>query len=311
MEGPGDAVRRSAVFGDADLPKLFQFADSAAVSRQQYTLHSARRQLVLLVAAAAFSALPWRLTARHIDFFALLSALLYVAALVFVWQAARHRHKVHWQLHRTAAEFLRSQCWSYAVCGAPFDSGAPDPEGLFAVKANDVLGRLRAIGWRDPRPPGTSFADPDLVTRSMRELRAKALTVRREVYVRDRVMEQRDWYHRRAQESRRAALLWSAVTVSATVAALAGALANAFEWGTSMDVVGLASAAAASSVAWTELRQYQPLVAAHSLVAQELSGMAVTLAKVTSPQGWAAEVETAEAVISPDHTAWLARHGGR
>lgn len=304
----GSGLRRSAMFGDLDLPGLFHFADRAAVSRQRVTVEWVRRQLFLLVAAAAFSALPWRLHAGHVDLLALVSAAAYVGALWFVWQMSRHHHKVNWQLHRSAAELLRSQCWRYAVCGAPFERDAPDPDGLFEVRLNEGLHQLRAIGWRDPRPPESPAMDRELITSTMRELRGKAFPVRRDVYVRDRVMQQRDWYHLRSAQSRRSAAVWQALAAVGTLAALGAASARAFEWGMSVDLVGLASSAAAASVAWSELRQYQPLVAAHALVAQELSGMAVTMDRVVTEDRWAEEVAAAEDAISPEHTAWLARH---
>ncbi|WP_433888726.1 DUF4231 domain-containing protein [Streptomyces sp. CA-111067] len=308
MRARDQGSQRSAAFGDADLPRLFHWADGAAVTRQRLTVEWVRRQLVLLVAAAAFSALPWRTHIGHVDLLALVSAAAYVGALWFGWQMSRHHHKVNWQLHRSAAELLRSQCWRYAVHGAPFGPDAADPDALFEVRVNEGLHQMRAIGWRDPRPPGTSALERELITPTMRALRGTPFSVRRDVYVRDRVMEQRDWYHRRAQQSRRAAAMWQALAALGTVGALLAAGAKAFRWGDSMDLVGLASAAAAASVAWSELRQYQPLVAAHSLVAQELSAMAVTLEKVVAEPQWADEVAAAEDAISPEHTAWLARH---
>jgi hypothetical protein len=211
-------------------------------------------------------------------------------------------------LHRSAAELLRSHCWRYAVCGAPCGISEADPHGLFEVRVNEGLNQLRGIGWRDPRSGEPLPQVGGLITTPMRELRGKPFTVRQEVYVRDRVREQRGWYLGRSAESRRAAWWWQALASVSTAAAIAATAAKAFEWGGSVDLVGLASSAAAASVAWSELRQYQPLVAAHALVAQELSTMEITMDKVTTEQLWAAEVGAAEAAISPEHTAWLARH---
>ncbi|MEW2521734.1 DUF4231 domain-containing protein [Actinacidiphila alni] len=308
MGESGSGLRRSAVFGDGDLPGLFHFADRAAVSRQRFTVEWVRRQLVLLVAAAACSALPWRPRTGPVDPLALVSAAAYVGALWFGWQMSRHHHKVNWQLHRSAAELLRSQCWRYAVCGAPFERGVLDPDALFEVRLNESLHKLRDVGWRDPRQPEAPAAERELITPAMRALRAKPFAARRDIYVRDRVMQQRDWYHRRSAQSRRSAAVWQALAAIGTVVALAAAAARAFDWGMSMDLVGLASSAAAASVAWSELRQYQPLVAAHTLVAQELAAMTVAMERVVTEDRWGEEVAAAEDTISPEHTAWLARH---
>jgi hypothetical protein len=296
-----------AGFGNSDLPLLFHRDDKAAVERQRAAVEWAGRQLVFLVVAAACSALPWRLRIGPVDLLALVSAGAYVGTLWFTWQIARHDHKANWQLHRSAAELLRSQCWRYAVCGAPFGSDIADPDGVFEVRLTESLNRLRSIGWPDPRLPRPGQVR-DLITPAMRELRSKPFAVRRGVYVRDRLIEQRDWYHRRAAESRRASARWQALAVAGTIAALCAAAAKTYGWGTSVDLVGLASSAAASCVAWSELRQYRPLVVAHAEVAQELGSLAAVMGKTVVEARWAAQVDTAEEAISPERTAWLTRH---
>ncbi len=303
-------VNPSTVFRNDDLPRLFGYADTAAVRRRESAGYWVKRQLALLIAAAAGSAVPWRLPVGHVDLIALASACAYAGTLWFGWRAGRHNDRGKWQLHRSAAELLRSQCWRYAVCGAPFDRSVPDPDALFAARLTDGLHQLRALGWRDPGRSGPAGRQHELITPAMRALRGKPFAVRQEVYVRDRVREQRDWYHRRAAQARRALARWQALTAVGTVAALAFAAAKAYEWGSSMDLAGLASSVAAAGVAWSELRQYHPLIAAHATVAQELSTMAVTLDATAAESRWAAGVASAEEAISPEHTAWLARHNG-
>ena len=300
----------SVQFGNADLPRLFHDTDGAAVSRQNDTLKWVRRQLTMLLLAAACSALPWRLPVGQVDLLALATAIGYIGALWCAWQAARHRHRAKWQLHRSAAEFLRSQCWRYAVHGAPFGPEVADPDGVFAFRLTESLEQLRAVGWQDPGTSGVPEPAQNLITPAMRALRGKPFAVRREIYVRDRLLEQRSWYQRRSGESRRSLALWQTLSALSTAAAVAAAVAKILEWGSSMDLAGLASSIAASIVAWSEVRQYHPLIAAHARVAQELSAMEVTLRNETTEERWVADVESAEEAISPERTAWLTRHSG-
>ncbi|MDI5967850.1 DUF4231 domain-containing protein [Streptomyces sp. SL13] len=309
MRDPRADEPSSTEFRNADLPRLFHDTDRAAVSRQKDALRWVRRQLAMLLIAAGCSALPWRLPVGRVDLLALASAAGYVGALWYAWQAARYRHRAKWQLHRSAAELLRSQCWRYAVGGAPFGPGVADPDSAFAFRITESLTQLRAAGWQAPVEAADPVPAPEMITPAMRALRDKPFTVRRGVYVRDRLMEQRDWYRRRSGESRRSLALWQALSTLSTAVALAAAAAKIFEWGSSMDLAGLASSIAASGVAWSEVRQYRPLIAAHARVAQELSAMEVTLRKETAEARWAAGVESAEEAISPERTAWLTRHG--
>lgn len=305
---PGDEPS-STEFRYADLPGLFQLTDRAAVSRQKDTLKWIRRQLAMLLLAATCSALPWRLPVGSVDLLALASAAGYVGALWYSWQATRYHHRAKWQLHRTAAELLRSQCWRYAVRGAPFGPEVVDPEGVFVFRLSKSLEQLRAAGWQAPVAETAPDPARDLITPAMRALRGKPLAVRREVYVRDRLMEQRNWYHRRSGESRRSLAWWQTLSTLSTAIALAAAAARIFGWGSELDLAGLASSIAASAVAWSEVRQYSPLITAHARVAQELSAMEVTLRRQTAESRWAADVENAEEAISPERTAWLTRHG--
>ncbi len=306
----GTSTQRQSLSGEPDLPSLFRRTDAAAIRYQRATLVWLRNQVSLLVLAAICAGAPGRLPVGPVDLPSLVSAAAYIAALWYTWLTAHHRPKDNWQLQRSAAELVRSHCWRYAVRGAPYGADARDPDGAFEASVHDGLQQLETIGWREPPGDGSAGRPSPLITTAMRQLRAKPYPVRRETYIQERVQEQQDWYRRRSSESRRAGLLWQFVTVLGTLAALAAAIAKALEWGTSMDLAGMASAAAAASVAWSEVRQYQPLVAAHALVAQELGTRVFALHHVSSESVWAANVEAVEEIISPDHTAWLARHRG-
>ncbi len=109
--------------------------------------------------------------------------LAYLGVLFTTFLASHRKAKSHWQLNRSAAEFIKSNCWRYAVHGAPFDSATEHPEALFANRLEDGLQELRKVGWADPREE--LMDSGGLITESMRALRGKAYTVRKETYVRD------------------------------------------------------------------------------------------------------------------------------
>jgi SMODS and SLOG-associating 2TM effector domain 3/SMODS and SLOG-associating 2TM effector domain 1 len=307
---PFETTRTVAAFGHAQhLPWLFRWTDNAAVSRQSEAVRATRTRLCLLVAGAGFATLPdvWRIDAVHV--LDLLSALSYLGYLTTAAWFRRREAKVHWQRHRTVAEYLRSMCWRYAVCGAPFGTDVADVDALFVVEVEEQLHRMKAVGWPDPRGEGRpGRAAEELITASMREIRAKPFPVRREIYVRDRVLEQRDWYRGRTDASHHASVVWSYAASVLTLFALGAGLGRALGVWTALDTAGFFSSAAAACVAWTELRQYRPLQEAHSLVAQQLTALAVTLGRTPDGPGWARDVATAEDAVSPERTAWLARH---
>ena len=298
---------RSMVFRNEDLPALFHHTDAIAIARQRETVNTTRGQLALLVLGTVPAALPWHPeVGGSLELLDVVGVLAYLGVLVATYLSSRRKAKSHWQLNRSAAEFIKSNCWRYAVHGSPFETSTAHPEAVFASRLEEGLQELRKVGWADPRD---EMADSGgLITDAMRELRAKAFTVRKETYVRDRLIEQRRWYRRRRAGSRRGALIWSGMVAALTVPALVLSVAQSFGGARSFALTGTLSAAAAACVAWNEARRHHPLVSAHSLVEKDLESLQAAMETTLTERQWGVAVFEAERMVSPEHTDWLARH---
>lgn len=259
---------------------------------------------MLLVVGAATASLPWRAElGGGFQAIGVLSTLAYAGVLLLTFSTSRRKAKAQWQLNRSAADFIKSMCWRYAVHGAPFDAGSADVDELFIGRVGEQLEELRTVGW-DQETPG-----PDLITPQMRSLRAKSFEVRKETYVRDRLIEQRNWYRRKQEVSRGATLLWSSAFALLTLVALAFGVLRALSISENTEVAAVVSAAAASGVAWSEFRRHQPLIAAHALVEEKLKALHLAMESPLTEKQWSAAVYETERVVSPQYTDWLARHG--
>ncbi|MFF4582741.1 DUF4231 domain-containing protein [Streptomyces sp. NPDC001389] len=295
-------------FRNEDLPALFHHTDQAAVSRQRESTQATRAQLVLLVVAAGAAALPSGPGVGGLHVFAALGALAYAGVLAVGVRATRRRARPQWQLNRSAAEFIKSLAWRYAVHGAPFGSEVAGPEEVYRARLEKGLDELRKMGWQDPRTAGL-LPEGAEITGAMQRLRGLEYQVRRETYVRDRLIEQRTWYQRRAEGSRRATALWSWTIVLLTCLGLLFALFGAFGSGPGASAAaGLTSAAAAAAIAWNEVRRHHPLIEAHTLIEQDLSAMMVVMQTTITESQWPSAVYETERYVSPQHTDWLARH---
>lgn len=230
--------------------------------------------------------------------------MAYLGVLFTTYAASRRKAKSHWQLNRSAAEFIKSMCWRYAVHGSPFDTGTQHPEAVFANRLEEGLQELRKVGWVDPRDE-MSDAGGGLITESMRELRSRAFTVRKETYVRDRLIEQRRWYRRRQHVSRRGALVWSSAIAALTTPALALSLLQTFGAARSFALTGALSAAAAACLAWNEMRRHHPLISAHSLVEKDLESMQAAMETSLTERQWPVAVFETERIVSRNTpTGW-------
>ncbi|WP_424214507.1 DUF4231 domain-containing protein [Streptomyces sp. BI20] len=290
-----------------DLPALFHHSDREAVARQRETGLAGRTRLLLLTLGVAAGALTAVFRPGGVSVFALCAALAYLGVLVSAFRGRRRKARPQWQLQRSAAEFVKSVAWRYAVHGAPFDSSVAEPERLYHARLEAGLEELRKMGWRDPRGEGTVPTGAE-ITGAMRRLRAADHATRRETYVRDRLIEQRDWYRRRASGARRTAVVWSSAVGVATALALLLALWDAFGAGTDGRLAGLAGTAAVACAAWSEMRRHQPLIEAHTLIEQDLSAMMVVMQTTITEEQWPGAVWETERYVSPQHTDWLARH---
>ncbi|MCX4525071.1 MULTISPECIES: DUF4231 domain-containing protein [unclassified Streptomyces] len=294
-------------FRNEDLPALFHHTDQAAISRQRESTQATRAQLLLLVAAAGAAALPSAPAVGSLHVFAALSALAYAGVLAVGVRASRRRARPQWQLNRSAAEFIKSLAWRYAVHGAPFGTEVESPQATYRTRLEKGLDELRKMGWEDPRTAGL-VPEGGEITGAMQRLRSMGYQPRRETYVRDRLIEQRNWYRRKTEVSRRATSLWSWTIVLLTCVGLLFALSGAWGSGPGAGPTGLLSSAAAAAIAWNEVRRHHPLIEAHTLIEQDLAAMMVVMQTTITEAHWPNAVYETERYVSPQHTDWLARH---
>jgi hypothetical protein len=299
---PGPSVTLS----DNYLPPLFVVSDRRALSRQSESFYAVRTQLMLLLSATAMAMLAERFDS-HIP--AALAALLYAFTIAVGLHTARRRARAQWRAHRDVAELLKSLAWQYMMHGGPFHSRVADPDGLFAERLEERLRELRRVGWEDSRS-GVHARGAGQITPVMRAVRAKSFAARRDIYLRDRLLEQLFWYKNRSAQSHRASVRWSSVTAALTLLALLAAVLRALGVIGGWDLTGLLSAGAAAGVAWQEVRRHRPLTYAYSLIEQDLETLRVAMTRTVTELGWAEAVAEAERLVSPQHTDWLVRFGG-
>ncbi|MGY1501147.1 DUF4231 domain-containing protein [Streptomyces sp. QTS52] len=299
---PGPSVTLS----DSDLPPLFRISDHRALVRQGESFRAVRTQLVTLLLATTAAMVAERLDS-HVP--AALAAVLYAMTIGVGLHTARRRARAHWRAHRDVAELLKSLAWQYMVHGGPFHSRVADPDGLFAERLEGRLAELRKVGWVDDSRNGTRARAAGQITPAMRAVRAKPFEARRDIYLRDRLLEQFVWHRNKAAQTHRSSVHWSSVTAVLTLLALLSAGLRALGVIGGWDLTGLLSAAAAAGVAWQEVRRHRPLAYAYGLINQDLDMLRITMSKTVTEAAWAEAVADAERLVSPQHTDWVVRFG--
>ncbi|KIQ63288.1 hypothetical protein TR51_31770 [Kitasatospora griseola] len=293
------------------LPQLFWAADGASLQGQARAVALSRWELLLLVGAAFAGSADGPL-------WAWLAAVAYLGALLIAVTVAWQNPQRLWYDGRAVAESVKTLVWKYAVRAdsyQPPPRKLPDAERLYDIQLANILGEFdtdrvtpgvaeELRTWRAP-------ARHPQITETMERLRDQPLPVRREIYLRERVHSQREWYQAKAIQCRNATRRVGRLAIVLPAAGLLLAVLRALgQFG--FDALGAISAVAASISAWAQLRQYRPQAAAYTLAAAELSKVEAQLAAVDlsapdAEENWARLARDAEDAISREHTTWQAR----
>ncbi|WUD73105.1 DUF4231 domain-containing protein [Streptomyces sp. NBC_00510] len=286
------------------LPDLFRSADRASLRGQWQTVRLSRQQLGLLTVASVFSSFD--VTAGRLHWASWLAAVLFAYAAWTTWVIHRQNPQALWYEGRALAESMKTLAWKYSVRADPFTPPGDerDPDALYRLQLGDVLHTFR----RSRALP--SHVDSG-ITPAMRRLRDAPLRVRHDVYLRERIRVQHEWYTMKAVRcevnGRRAGRLAMAFPLLGVLFLVL----RAGGW-SPFDTLGFVSAITASVAAWAQLRQYSPLAAAYRVAADELELIRVQLASLDldDPHAehlWSQLTRDAEDAVSREHTTWQAR----
>ncbi|HEX7306290.1 DUF4231 domain-containing protein [Lentzea sp.] len=280
---------------DSHLPGIYHDAEKASAHGQRRTLRLSRVRLLGAVLAAVGGAFKWKI-GGGVDFWAWVALAGFLVALFSEFLLWAMHPELKWNAGRAVAERVKSLAWRYAVAGDPFPSDAPHARRELEVRIDEIVTEhSKKLLLTSVNPAGDQV---------MAELRAKSFTERRDAYREHRVHGQLSWYRDRAERNEKRASLWRFLLFGGEFVAIVLAILRINGvW--DVDLSGVMAAAVAGGAAWIGLRQYENLNLAYLAAASELAQIYRQL-PFTAESDWATTVAEAEAVISKEHSAWLA-----
>jgi hypothetical protein len=293
----------TSVISEREFPALCRAADQNSLDGQRRYLTATGLRLAMLVVAAVFGLFSWRTGGA--DVAGIAAAVAFGVALLSELYLLQERPDRLWYDGRAAAESAKTLTWRYVVGGAPFGKTSlsdQDAEQLLLDRFGQIARELKGVHLV-PVSGGT-----DQLSDAMRQIRALPLRARREQYRQGRIQDQRDWYARKARWNEQRATRWSLALTALEALGLVGAVLKAT--GTvNVDLLGIAGALVAASVAWTQAKQHQTLASAYAVASQELATIGAQIDRAsTDEEEWAHFVDQAEDAISREHTLWRASH---
>jgi hypothetical protein len=280
------------------LPGIYHSADSLAVMSQIHYLRASRLRLAFLVAAAVAGAIQVT-TSRGIDLAAVVTVVALVGAVLVGGWLAKVKPEQAWYDGRALAESVKTLSWRFAVGAVPF------PRSLNQETAE--LQFVEQVGQlvRDAPPSTVDAGDRATINDTLRSVRDGSLTDRKDLYLRARIDDQREWYSTKAKANERSATHWQIALGVTEAFGMCAALLRAIGV-VDIDLAGIVAAVAGAGVAWLSIRQHETLERAYSRAANELAIVRDRLMLVRAEDPWASEAGDAEEAISREHVMWRA-----
>ncbi|WP_341860920.1 DUF4231 domain-containing protein [Gymnodinialimonas sp. 57CJ19] len=284
-----------------DYPALFRSSDEASNAAQATYLWLIRLQYGLLVSAAAvalwFDRLP--------NLLLLFAFIVGASTTLLIFMSVKKPEK-DWYGCRALAESIKTSTWRYMMRAEPFEN-VPQLNEVrikYAAFLKEILDANNHVQESISRRPHAG----DQITLKMDEVRARPLSERQDLYLVERINEQRGWYVKNVKKNRRRFVGWIIFCVFVQGSAIALVLLRSSQpeffsiWPSEPLLV-----VAAASLGWIQIKKFNELASAYSLTAHEIGIIQTRLKMVNGEQEFSEFVNEAERAFSREHTQWVAR----
>lgn len=280
------------------LPGLYQSSDQASLNGQSSYFLGLRTYSILLI-AAAFCSFLWPDTIAG----AAIAATLFVVTLLILIALRLNRPDDIWYNGRAVAESVKTISWRWSMKAEPYDK--PDLETVLQMFVNDlkdILKQNTSLSKSLPANVGIKHSISD----TMRSIRALPVSGRLEIYKKQRINDQANWYSAKSEFNRKRARFWFWVSVILHLTAIGMLVARVTKPTLKLPIEVVATAASAA-LAWLESKKYNELNSSYSLAAHEISIIRDEAELVKTEKELAIFVRNSENAFSREHTQWAAK----
>ena len=288
---------------DADFPASYIAADKAAINAQGKYLRVIRADLFLLIIGALV--LVYVYPAGINRYIAIISTLLFAGSLAATLILQKNRYEKTWYGARAIAESVKTLTWKYMTCAEPFmlDTDINRVNDDFIGELNNILGKRDEIVWAITEE---SRLAPQ-ISEKMKTVRALNSEQRKNIYIEQRINDQRVWYRDKSIYNRKAESRWYGWVIFSQLLAFAASISIIAFPSSPVNLTGVFAAMAAAFLAWMQTRQHQELAQSYSIAAYELDMIAEKADRILTEDELSEFVSDAENAVSREHTLWVAR----
>lgn len=284
---------------DKDLPALFHAYDQSAERGQALYKRLVAMNFILTILSASLLVYTF-----HIEWvkrvLPAISSLLLFGTLFLFWFIRTKRYEQNWVQARAAAESVKNLSWLYMSCAEPYSKSlsAYEADHSFIRDLSSILETNNQVERTE------KMAN---ITERMRQVRAMDLSARANVYVKDRINRQWQWYIDRSEEHGTKERIWFGTIIVLQFLAVIASISLIVFPASSFRPTGLFTTFASLAVAWLQMRRYQEVSHSYAVSAQQLGVISDERVHATDEQKLSMFVEKAEAVILKEHSVWVIR----
>ncbi|MEQ6121011.1 DUF4231 domain-containing protein [Reichenbachiella sp. MALMAid0571] len=282
-----------------DYPSLYQSANNASLEAQNNHLTVIRSYLILLFLGSVLT-----IYADKNSVWAIIGALVFLGTLsLTIFQSVKRFDRI-WYNGRAVAESVKTRAWRYMMRAEPYF----DAENVQVVRASlrndlrEILKQNMNLGVH----LGDQNSTKDIISEKMNLIRALSLDERIEIYKRERIDNQRNWYANKAGINRRVSKRWFIFLIVVHVAIITLLLIQ-IKFPDRIFPTESLIVIAGGIITWIQVKKYQDLTTAYSLTAHEIGIVKGESESIRSEEQFSDFVKDAENAFSREHTQWIAR----
>jgi hypothetical protein len=288
----------------SNYPATYRAMSAASANNQRTHFRLLKLQVAVLLSIAIVSAANWQLfPALRTVSIVVASFLIALSFVQLFVQIQRYDRK--WFASRAVAESVKVQMWRFMMKVSPYHNST-DTATSIEHFVGDVQQMLKE--QQDAKlVAGSVPVQGTEVSQFMLDQRNKSVAERRDLYVKGRIQDQKDWYSKKAVLNSKSYNGWFAATFvlqsASGVIALLVVLFPSFPF----NPAGVVATLAASGISWMNAKSYRELSQSYGLIAHDLAGYESIARETDSQEKLEKLVSNVESRISGEHTFWKAR----
>jgi ABC-type Fe3+-siderophore transport system permease subunit len=205
-----------------------------------------------------------------------------------------------WYEGRAVAESLKTLSWKFVMKTKPFDQDE-DSAQLFREYVKEIIKNHKGI-MADINIESTG----KIITEEMMEFRKISNNIKKDLYLKNRVLEQLNWYKDKCITNSLLNKKWSYISAGLQLIAILIVVIFGMEDNWLPSLIGIFATSSTSIISWMQVKRFSELEQAYSTTALELTSL-YDKGKNFPSSNISKFVEEAEKAISREHTLWLAR----